>query len=204
MREVAESGTAWPLFLCTGICTGQHKGASVLSDTHIALLTIDSASLIVIVPRPLLPAHILANSHSPVPLVPGLSCLPCLPLFTAPPSLLLCLLIASSHSSPGWIIHGSSLCQIASALLIQKDSFHYGPSVSVCVFVWMLYVWVGAQNNGAWDVCCRGNHQGNRQRNAKHLLCVLKNHLDRLLQSFYNTVISKHFMTKGIVMASNT
>lgn len=52
--------------------------------------------------------------------------------------------------SPGWIIHDSSLCQMASALLIQKDSFHQGPVCGgVCLCGLYIYVWVGGWDNGA-------------------------------------------------------
>lgn len=52
-EEAAESGTA-ALCWCTGICTGQHKGALVSPGTHTLThrfsLTIDSAGLIVAIP----------------------------------------------------------------------------------------------------------------------------------------------------------
>lgn len=118
-------GSVDPVCLCSGICTGQHKGASVLSETHSSSLTIDSASLMVIIPPLCLPssaAHLgklplLLSCRSLLSLPSPLASRLHLPLLSSPP-------FAVYRSSPGWIIHGSSLCQMASALLIQKDSFH--------------------------------------------------------------------------------
>ena len=68
-------GSVVPVCLFTGICTGQHKGASVLSEALASSsLAIDSASSIVIVHLLCLPssaAHILASSHLSHPVVPS-------------------------------------------------------------------------------------------------------------------------------------
>lgn len=151
-KEGGRHGSVVPVCLCTGICRGQHKGASVLSETHTAplsLLTQQVWSLCL----PSSAAHILANTHSPVLSFPPGVFRP--PLISSPPLLPL-------HPSP-------LLAELFMVVHCAKRPVHCwyrrihfirALCVVVCVCAWTVCVYVSGWLvgiMGRWEAGYRGN-----------------------------------------------